>query len=139
MSDYKKPLPVANPDTKPFWDFCRQHELRMQKCGQCGHVRFPPGIVCPKCHSMQAEWVKLSGRGSVYSFVVFHYAYNKAFSQDIPYTAAAIELEEGPRMLSNVIGCDPKDVAIGMPVTVQFEDATDEFAIPKFKAVGKTA
>ncbi len=133
MTEYLKPLPALTPETKPFWDYCRQHELRMQKCNHCGHIRFPASIVCPKCHCMEASWVKLSGRGKVFSFVVFHYVYNKAFSADIPYTAASIELEEGPRMLSNVIGCKPEEVRIGMPVAVHFEDATDQCSVPKFK------
>lgn len=133
MTEYQKPLPAPTPDTQPFWDYCRRHELRMQKCTRCGDIRFPPSMVCPKCHSVENSWVELSGRGKVFSFVVFHYVYNKAFSQEVPYTAAAIELEEGPRMLSNITGCRPDEVKIGMPVAVHFEDITDQFALPKFK------
>lgn len=133
MLTYEKPLPSPTPDTQPFWDYCKKHELRMQKCVQCGHIRYPPGIVCPKCHSMEAEWVKLSGKGKVFSFVVFHYVYNKAFSDDVPYVAASIELEEGPRMMSNITGCKPDEVKVNMPVELYFEDISDDFALPKFK------
>ncbi|MBI2979535.1 MAG: Zn-ribbon domain-containing OB-fold protein [Chloroflexi bacterium] len=130
---YTKPLPDPTIETKPFWDYCKKHELRMQKCAQCGHIRFPPGIVCPKCHSMEAEWVKLSGKGKIFSFVIFHYVYNKAFKDDVPYASASIELDEGPRMMSNIIGCKLEDIKINMPVEVHFEDITGEFALPKFK------
>ncbi len=133
MTTYEKPLPSPTTDTQPFWDYLKKHELRMQKCLQCGHIRYPPSMVCPKCHSMEAEWVKLSGKGKVFSFVIYHYVYNKAFSNDIPYAAASIELEEGPRVMSNITGCKLEDIRIDMPVEVHFEDVTDEFALPKFK------
>ena len=135
MAKYEKPLPQPTADTQPFWEYCKKHELRMQKCSQCGHIRYPPSIICPKCSSMEAEWTKLSGRGKIFSFVVFQYVYNKAFSDDMPYIAASIELEEGPRIMSNVIGCKPEDVKVGMPVEIQFEDVTGEFTLPKFKLI----
>ena len=77
--------------------------------------------------------MKLSGRGKVYSFTVFHHIYNKTFTSDIPYNVASVELEEGPRIMSNIIGCKLDDIKIDMPVEVYFEDITDEFALPKFK------
>ena len=133
MTQYNKPLPAPNIDTKPFWDFCKKHELRMQKCSDCGHIRFPQSIICPKCHSLEADWVKLSGKGKVYSYTVYHYLYHKSFADDIPYVTASIELEEGPRMMSNITGCKPEDVTIGMPVELYFEDVGEDYALPKFK------
>ena len=133
MVSYEKPLPDPTPDTKPFWDYCKKHELRMQKCAQCGYIRYPPSIVCPKCQSMEAEWIKLNGKGKLYSFVVFQYVYNQAFAKDIPYVVASIELEEGPRIMSNITDCKLEDIKVNMPVEVYFEDITDEFALPKFK------
>ncbi len=133
MANYEKPLPVPTVETKPFWEYCRKHELRMQKCTQCGYIRYPVSVLCPKCHSMEAEWVRLSGRGKVFSFVVVRYVYNKAFANDVPYALASIELEEGPRMMSNIIGCKLEDIRVDMPVQVYFEDVTDEFALPMFK------
>ncbi len=135
MTEYKKPLPEPNDDTKPFWDYCKRHELRMQKCRQCGYVRCPPSIVCPNCHSLEAEWVKLSGKGKVFSFTIFHYVYDKAFANDIPYAVASIELEEGPRMVSNIVGCPLEDIKVDMPVEVYFEDISEQFALPKFKPI----
>jgi uncharacterized OB-fold protein len=126
-------LPVINEDSAPFWDYCRRHELRMQQCKSCGYIRFPASVVCPKCHSLEAEWVKLSGRGKVWSFIVYRQVYHPAFKDDIPYAVAIIELDEGPRLESNVIGCKMEDIHIDMPVDVTFEDANDEITLPKFK------
>jgi len=135
MGKYEKPLPIINEDTKPYWEYCHRHELRMQKCKECGNVRFPVSILCPACHSMETDWEKLSGKGRVYSFIVFRLAYHEAYRNDIPYVVAIIELDEGPRMESNIIGCKIEDVKIGMPVEVVFEDVTEEVALPKFKPV----
>lgn len=133
MAKYEKPLPNPTADVKPFWDYCKKRELRMQKCCQCGYIRYPPSIVCPKCHFTEDEWVKLSGRGKVFSFVIVHYMYDKAFARDMPYAIASIELEEEPRLMSNIVGCKLEDIKINMPVEVYFEDITDEFALPKFR------
>ena len=133
MTKCDKPLPNPTVETKPFWEYCKKHELRMQKCIDCSYIRNPASIICPKCHSMQAKWVKLSGRGKVFSFVIVHYVWDKAFANDVPYATASIELEEGPRMVSNITGCKMEDIKINMPVEVYFEDVTDAFALPKFK------
>jgi uncharacterized protein len=133
MANYTKPLPLINEETKPYWDYCRQHELRMQKCRGCGYIRFPISPLCPRCHSMESEWVKLSGKGKIYTFTVYRVAYHPAFKDDIPYILAVIHLDEGSRMESNIIGCKPEDVKIDMPVEVSFEDVTSEVSLPKFK------
>lgn len=130
---YEKPLPKPNPDTKPFWSGCREHQLRFQKCHSCGHVRWPASILCPKCHSSDTEWIVASGKGKVYTFVVFHHAYHKAFENDLPYVTAVIELEEGPHILSNIVGCSPKEVSCDIPVSVKWEDISEEFSLPKFE------
>jgi uncharacterized protein len=135
MASYTKPLPVINAETKPYWEYCRQHELRMQKCTRCGHIRFPISILCPQCHSQDSQWEKLSGKGTIYSYTVYRVAYHPAFKDDIPYMVAIIQLDEGPRMESNIIGCKPEDVKIEMPVEVSFEDITAEVSLPKFKPV----
>ena len=134
MVTYEKPLPFPNVETQPFWDYCKKHELRMQKCPNCGFIRYPPSTVCPNCHSLdEAEWVKLSGRGKVYSFVIFQYVYDRSFTKDIPYAVASIELEEGPRMMSNITGIKLEDIKVDMPVEVYFDDINEEYALPKFK------
>ena len=133
MTTYEKPLPTVNEDTAPFWEYCKKHELRMQKCKQCGHVRYPPSIVCPKCHSMEAEWTKLSGKGKIYTFCIYHQVYHEAYGKDVPYNVATIHLDEGPGFISNIVGCKLEDIKVDMPVEVYFEDITDEFTLPKFK------
>ncbi len=133
MAEYKKPLPVINEETRPFWEYCRKHELRMQKCRQCGHIRYPISNVCPECSSLEAEWALLSGKGSVYSFTIYRVAYDPAFKDDIPYVVAIIQLPEGLRMESNIIGCRVEDVRVEMPVAVSFEDVTDRVTLPKFR------
>ena len=139
MAGYAKPLPLLNAETRPYWNYCRKHELRMQKCSRCGHIRFPVSVICPACHSMEAEWVKLSGRGKVYSFTIYRVPYHPAFRDDIPYVVAIIRLDEGPRMESNIIGCKVEDVKIDMPVEVAFYDVTDEVSLPKFRPAGSEA
>ncbi len=130
---YTKPLPGIDDENKPFWDYCKQHELRMQKCLKCGTIRYPASPICPHCLHMESEWAKLSGKGKVYSFTIVRRSAHPAFAEEVPYTVAIIELEEGPRLTSNVIGIPPDEVKVDLPVEVVFEDITDEFALPKFK------
>ena len=133
--EYMKPLPKINADTKPFWDACRNHELRFQKCTECGHVRWPPSIICPLCYSNKTEWIRASVKGKVFSFVVYHKAFHPAFEADLPYVVAMVELQEGPHFLTNIVGCDPGAVSCEMPVDVSWEDITEEFSLPKFRPV----
>jgi uncharacterized OB-fold protein len=137
MTSYSKPLPIIDEDTAPYWKYCKQHELRMQKCSDCGHIRFPASVLCPACHSMDAQWMKLSGKGKIFSYVVFRQAYHPAYKGDIPYVVAIIQLEEGPRMESNIIDADVDEIEIGMSVKLVFDDVTDSISLPKFKLVKK--
>lgn len=134
-SEYSKPLPVPSPLSEPFWSACRRHELQVQRCRACGALRFPPALLCPECLSADCEWQRMSGRGKVFSFVVYRRLYNPAFEADLPYTVAVVELEEGARILSNVVGVPPEQVTCGMPVEVVFEDVTPEVTLPKFRPV----
>lgn len=114
-------LPAITDENRPFWDAARAGRLVMQRCETCGHVRYPISAVCPRCLGSAAEWIDLSGRGSVLSFVVFQRAYNPAWSDRVPYNVALVQLAEGPRMFSNVVGIPNEAVAVGMPVSVVFE------------------
>jgi uncharacterized OB-fold protein len=131
--EYKKPLPVVTELSRPFWEGCRRHELLVQRCQGCGAFRYPPALLCPECLGDQAEWKRVSGRGRVFSFVVFHRLYHPAFEGDLPYTVAIVELEEGARLVSNIVSCPPERVACDMPVEVAFEDVTGEVTLPKFR------
>ena len=135
MSVYEKPLPKPEMERKVYWEYCRKHELRIQRCIDCGRLNNPSTAYCPNCMAENFEWIKMSGKGKVYSYAIVRQPYHKAFVNDLPYVIAAIELEEGPRVMSNIIGCRPEDIKIDMPVEVQFEDVTDQVTLPKFKPV----
>ena len=131
-----KPLPSISDFNRPFWDGARHHELRLQRCSDCRKVWAPNGPVCPFCFSSNYRWEKLSGRGKIASWVVFHKLYHPGFAQDLPYNVAFIELAEGPRLISNVVGARNEELRIGMPVEVVFEDVSADISIPRFRKVG---
>lgn len=131
----QKPLPHIDEVSRPYWDAAKRHELLLQKCEECGHYRYPQGETCPACLSDRLEWVKVSGRGSVYTWTVFHQVYHPAFKEDVPYAVVAVELEEGPRIITNLVDCKIGDIKVGMPVEVVFDDVTEEITLPKFRPV----
>ena len=128
-----KPIPVPTRETQPYWEGCKQHELRIQQCAACGHSQFYPRLYCTACMSERVEWVTASGHGTVLSFTIVYRPVTQAFAADVPYVVALITLDEGPQLMSNVVGCAPETVHIGMPVEVTFEDWTEEISVPKFK------
>lgn len=130
---YTKPLPIVNEENRGHWDAARNREFRLQRCLDCGLVRYPIASVCPKCLSSRFEWSLLSGRGVVGSWVVFHKAYWPSFKPDLPFIVAQIELDEGPRYTSNLVRIEAGNVRIGMPVEVVFEAVTDEITLAKFR------
>ena len=85
------------------------------------------------CYSSETEWIVASGKGTVYTFGVCHHTYHRAFENELPYVIAIVELEEGPQILTNMVGCSPEEVRCDMPVEVTWEDVTEEFSLPKFK------
>ena len=133
MSDYRKPLPRVDEEGRGYWEALARHELYFQRCRACGTNRFPPRAVCPACLSSATEWVQASGRGTVYSFTVTHQNQAPGFRESLPYVLAVVELEEGPRMMTNVVGCAPDAVRIGMPVEVEYDDVTAEITLAKFR------
>ena len=126
------PLPIPNEDTQAFWDYCKAGELRAERCTNCGTLRHPPRPTCAECGSFDSEWVRLSGKGTIYTYSVSHQAIHNALEGLVPHTAILVQLEEGPLLTSNLVdGDDP--VAIGAPVEVVFEPVTDEITLPKFR------
>ena len=139
MTDYAKPLPdVTNEKMRPYWEAAKRHELRMQRCPDCGYVRFPPTQHCPECLNENDDWVELSGRGTVWSFGVYYHVFNASFQDDIPYNVALVELEEGPRLVTNIVGTDNEAIEMGMPVQVTFDDVTGEVTLVKFRALSRS-
>lgn len=133
MTEYAKPLPTLTADNRPFWESCREGRLCLQRCGGCGHVRYPISPFCPRCLSGEFEWSAVSGRGTVFSYIVFHQAYHPAFKDDLPYNVALVQLDEGPRMYSNIVGTPNNEVRIGDPVEVVFDPVTPQITIPRFR------
>ena len=129
----EKPLPRPTEDSAPYWEAARKGELRMQKCADCGLVRFPPSVLCARCLSENAAWVKLSGRGTVFSWIVVHQSQHPAFNTDTPYNVTIVELEEGPRLHTTVVGCPNDQIRIGLPVEVVFDRINDEVTLPRFR------
>lgn len=133
MTEVKqKPVPRPAPESAPYWAAARERRLSLPKCEDCEGNWFPPSRTCPHCLSPHVTFADVSGRGKVYSFVTFHRVYHPAFEGDVPYVVALIELEEGPRLLSNVIGVAHEDVRCEMQVEVVFEDV-GEATVPKFR------
>lgn len=127
------PLPKINADNRFFWEGCTKHELRFQQCSDCGHVRWPPSDRCPRCLATGTSGLISKGIGRVYTFAVYHTAFHPGFKADLPYTVAVVALDEGPRLLSNIVGCAPDSVTCDMPVEVVWEDVDEEIALPKFR------
>jgi len=121
------PRPHVGPDTAPFWEYARAHELRVQRCAGCGTLRWPPGPVCARCFSEAGEWVPLSGRGELQTWVVYRREYHEAFP--VPYTIGLVELDEGPRIEAPILDDAP---SWRMPVELVWQDR-DGFAVPAFR------
>lgn len=132
MSEELRPLPVSDPGTAPYWEGTRAHKLMLPKCEECGQVHFYPRSVCPHCGSARLAWIEASGRGSVYSFTVVHRPPSPAFKPLVPYVVAVIALDEGPHLMSNIGGCAPLEVRIGMRVQVAWEDIDPVATLPYF-------
>jgi uncharacterized OB-fold protein len=137
--DVRKPLPAITNEAKPFWDAAAQNKLLMQHCKDCGAWVWTPRPLCNECGSEHIEWTPMSGKGEIYSFTVIRQvvgrAASKSFEPDIPYVVAWVDLDEGPRMISNVVGCPVDQVTLGMKVSVVFEQASKDVWLPKFKPV----
>ena len=132
MFTIDKPLPAITEDGAPYWAATREGTLSVQRCTACGHLRFPPALVCPKCLAEAHEWTALSGRGRIYSFIVVHRPQHPGFFADAPYNVAIVELDEGIRLHTNIIDCANEDLAIDMPVEVVFEKVDDEVTLLYF-------
>ena len=132
MDKYLKPIPAPDEVSKTFWQGCQREELLLQRCNNCGRFQFYPRPLCVNCMSRSLEWVRSSGKGAVYSFTVTHKTTTPGFAQELPYVYAIVELAEGVRLTTNIVGCPPEQVYIGMPVVVVFEPISPEISLPKF-------
>jgi uncharacterized OB-fold protein len=138
MSDDKKrepkprPAPVADAETEPYWNAANEGRLVVQRCTSCGNHQLYPRWRCLRCRG-EVQWVDASGGGTVYSFTVVRQNFSRPFRDLLPYVVALVDLDEGPRLMTNIVGCDPDDVRIGMSVRVRFEAVNDDSTIPLFE------
>ncbi len=134
MAEPRRPLPRPTPETQHFWDGTREGELRLQRCDACDKVYFPPRPFCPACASRKVSVFAASGRGRLYSYVINHRAPPRSGFEP-PYSIAVVELDEGPRMMTNIVGTPqtPEALRLDMPLEVVFEAFGDEITLPLFR------
>jgi len=135
MSESLRPLPQPTSLTEPYWRAAHEGRLVVQGCTACGHRQFYPRPFCLHCESEDVAWQEVSGNGTLYTFTVNYRAPNAFMKTRLPYVVAMVELDEGVRMMANILGADPADLAIGKRVRVAFEKVTDEITLPQFELV----
>jgi uncharacterized OB-fold protein len=133
--DMVKPLPKPSKWSQPFWDNTKKHKLTLKKCKDCGHIDHPPYLYCTNCSSDNSEWVEASGKGRLLAYAVNTYMVPFPFWDDMPYVVAMIELDEGVRMISNIVECNHNELKNGMDLEVVFDDVSAEFTLPKWRPV----
>jgi uncharacterized OB-fold protein len=130
---YTKPLPTLQGHAKDFYAWCKKHELRFQRCTACRAWRHVPRELCAECGSWDWEWERSSGRGTVFTWTVAERPLHPAFADALPHASVVVAMDEGVRVLSEVVECPPSALAIDMPVEVVFDDVTPEVTLPKFR------
>lgn len=133
MAEYSKPLPVIETWNAPYWQAAKRHEFVAQQCRACSYIHLPPGPVCTNCLATEQDWLRLSGKGTIYSYGIYYQLWHPGFKEDIPYNVALIELAEGPQIISQVVGCRNEELDCGLEVEVVFDDVTPEITLPKFR------
>lgn len=131
------PPPIINEETAPFWNSAREHALRLPKCVPCGKFFFPPAQLCPFCWNTEISYELVAGTGSVLSFVTFQRLYHPAFASLLPYDVGVVQLDEGPRLLSRILGREsgsPPEVS--SPLIVCYDDISEAVTLPLFRVVG---
>jgi uncharacterized OB-fold protein len=133
VEKYSGPLPKATPESLAYWEGLKRHELMLPHCTDCAKAHFYPRVVCPHCGSRKLEWRRASGRGRLYSFVINHRPPRTMGSE--PYIIAVVELDEGPRMMTNLMGVapDPALIRCDAAVQIQYEDVTPDVTLPRFR------
>lgn len=134
METYEKLVPSPSLETQPYWDGLNERRLRLQRCAECGKVRHYPRPVCDACWSMEVDWVDASGRGTVHSWTVTHYAFHPGLKGDVPYVLLTVDLPEGVRMNARARGIEPGAVRVGLEVVVGFETVKEGLTLPVFEA-----
>lgn len=131
--DVRKPLPVPTDWSRPFWEGAKQHRLLLKKCGKCGNIDQPPYLYCTNCMAEEHEWIEASGKGTLYAYAINTFGVPFPFWDDMPYVLAIIDLDEGSRMISNIVECDHDKLKNGMKLEVVFDDVSPEITLPKWR------
>jgi uncharacterized OB-fold protein len=139
MTEYKKPLPVVDQDSQVFWEGCKNEKLLIQQCEDCKKHIFYPRLLCPHCMSEELSWKEVTGRGKIYSFTIARRAGGPAFTEEVPYVVALVDLDEGVRLMTNIINTPIENVKCDMSVEVIFDKVTEEITLPKFQALYSSA
>ena len=132
MAEIQHPTPTANEETRAYWEGAARGELVLQRCRACRRVQHRPRALCVSCLSDEIEHFVASGRGHIYTYTVTYQNGARGFRDALPYVLAYVELAEGPRVLTNIVGCDPRALAIGMEVKATFAPSSDGHAVPRF-------
>jgi uncharacterized OB-fold protein len=134
-----KPIPKPTPDTAPYWEGTARGELRVQRCNACERAYFYPRPYCPHCSSDDVSWITASGRGRLHTYLISHRP-APGFGDQVPYAIAVVELEEGPRMMANIVGVEntPDALVLDMPLEVAFEERGDQ-SVPVFRPAGSAS
>ena len=130
-----RPIPIPDAISAPFFDGAREGKLMLQHCTACGMWSCPVRERCPHCFAARLEWRAASGRGTLYTFAIMHQVMNPGFASHVPYNVSQIDLDEGVRMVANVVGTPNEQLRIGMKLEAVFEDAGENVSIPRFRAV----
>ncbi len=133
MTSTARPVPVPDERSAAFFAAAKKGQLLLKKCRGCSHVLAPQRETCEYCFGEELEWVPASGKGILYSFVLMHQLLHPAFKDEVPYNVIVVELEEGPRIVSNMVGTPDEELRVGMPVEAVFEDLSNDVAVPKFR------
>ena len=130
--DLLGPIPAADFDDHEYWAGCARGALMLQRCADCRAFRHPPRPMCPKCRSMRSEWVVSEGAGEVHSYTVVHHPSAPSLRDAVPYGIVLVEMDEGPRIISNMVDVPPEELCIGMRVRVTFREVAPGVSLPKF-------
>ncbi len=132
-ADFVKPVPQPQPWSRPFWEAAREGRLVCKTCLDCGHVDHPPYPYCTACGGDRSEWRPARGEATLIAYAVNAYGVPAAFMEDLPYVLAIVQLPEGPRMISNIVDCDPQSLRNGMALEVVFREAAPGVVLPKWR------
>lgn len=126
------PQPLIDSDSRPYWEGLTRGELRIQRCNDCARHVFYPRAICPHCFAHTLSWVTATGRGTIYSYTVVHQAYG-TFADAVPFVVAIVELEEGIRMMTQIVNTPREEITIGKSVSIVFHKVSDEVTLPYFQ------